>query len=124
MLKTSIRNGELLKELALLGLGDAVAVVGCRFALPVETQVIDLAITDNLPCVEDIFALLADHVIFSEVTLPHEMDAQMRENIMNKAGNVRENELTYRQLQVVCKNAKLIIRTGDMRESGVAVIRI
>ncbi|WP_430883452.1 RbsD/FucU domain-containing protein [Fusibacter sp. JL216-2] len=124
MLKTSIRNGELLKELAMLGLGDAVAIVGCRFALPEETQVIDLAITDNLPSVEDIFGLLADNVIFSEITLPHEMDEVLRARVIKKAGSVRENELTYRQLQVVCKNAKLIVRTGDMSESGVVVLRV
>lgn len=124
MLKTSIRNGELLKELAMLGIGDAVAVVGCRFALPEETHVIDLAITDNLPTVEDIFGLLADNVNFSEITLPHEMDEDLKTRILDRARQARENELTYRQIQVVCKNLKLIVRTGDMSESGVVVLRV
>ncbi len=51
------------------------------------------------------------------------MDEVLRARVIKKAGSVRENELTYRQLQVVCKNANLLFELGHER-IGVVVLRV
>ncbi len=124
LMHSNIRNGELLKRLVMMGEGDAVVVAGCRFSLPEELPVIDLAVTDNLPKIEDVLSILIKNVKFSEVTIAHEVDEGLKNAIEKNVQGLKVNDLTYRQLQVVSKNTKFIIRTGDMSEAGVVVLRI
>ena len=124
MLKSNIKNGELLKRLASMGQGDALSVVGCRFALPEGLPVIDLALAENLPTIEQVVVLLSNNVDFSELTLAHELNDDSKKVLTGKLDSMKLNELTLRQLQVVSKNTRFIIRTGDMLEAGALVLRI
>lgn len=124
MINTTIRNGELLKRLVMMGEGDALVLAGCRFSLPEDLPVIDLAIMDNLPTLQDVLSVLVDNIKFTEMTIAHEMDADLKSALEGKTQEVKVNELTYRQLGVVSKNARFVIRTGDMSEAGVIVLRI
>jgi len=124
LMHSNIRNGELLKRLVMMGEGDAVVVAGCRFSLPEELPVVDLAVTDDLPTIQDVLSILTTNVKFSEMTIAHEVDETLKSAIEKNVQDLKVNELTYRQLQVVSKNTKFVIRTGDMSKAGVVVLRV
>jgi len=124
MLKSNIKNGEILKRLALMGEGDALTIVGHRFALPENVDVIDVSIAEDLPTIEQVTEIITKDMIFSEITLPHEMDEDAKELIKGKVDSMKLNELTIRQVQVVAKNTRFVIRTGDGKQAGALVLRI
>lgn len=124
MLKSNIKNGEILKRLVLMGGGDALTIVGYRFALPEGVDVIDLALSEDLPTVEQVVQIIASNMAFSEITLPHEMEDTAKDTIKENLESMKLNELTLRQLQVVAKNTRFVIRTGDSMDAGAVVLRI
>lgn len=123
MLKKGIRHGELSKVLALLGEGDAVAVCGCRQALPEGVPVIDLALTDNIPTVDQVLDVLASSLSIKEHTIAQELDESVRMRWNDRLGEAKGSILAARQLSILSKNAKVVVRTGDMAQYGLLVIR-
>ena len=124
MIKNGIRNGELAKFIATLGEGDVIILSGCRFSLPEGVPVIDLAVTDNLPRMESVLNVLVDVCMFTEATIAHEMDDSLKEKTQPMMEEYKVNELTYRQLQVLAKNASVVVRTGDMSSASAIVLRV
>lgn len=123
MLKNGIRNGELAKILTQMGEGEIIAISGCRFALPEGIPIIDLALTDNVPTMEQVLCVISENFSVSEITRAEEMDLEIKNQVENLFSNVRYNDLTYRQIQVLVRSAKAIVRTGDMAFSGVFVLK-
>jgi len=124
MIKSGIRNGEISKHMSLIGEGDVIVISGCRFSVPEGVKLVDLAVTDNLPKLDEVLRVITENCTFSESTVAHEMDNHLKEEIEPLIHDLKNNELTYRQLQVVAKNARVVIRTGDMSEAGVIVLRV
>lgn len=123
MLKKGIRHGGLAKVLAMLGEGDAVAVCGCRQALPEGVPVIDLALTDNIPTVDQVLDVLMSSLSIKEYTSAQELDESVRMRWDERLAEAKGSNLAARQLSIVAKSAKVVIRTGDMAQYGLVVIR-
>ncbi len=124
MIKTGIRNGEIAKYMALIGEGDAVVICGCKMSLPEGVPVVDLAVTDNLPTLDVIADVIISTCMFKECTVAHEIESSLKEKMDVMLSGLKTNELTFRQLQVVTKNTKLVIRTGDMSDAAALVLRV
>lgn len=124
MINSIIKNSEILKRLALLGEGDAIAISGLRSALPEGVDYIDLAVTDNLPSLSQMVKLIMSSAQFSEATLANEADDSFKGELKDILMDVKTSELSLRQLQVVAKNARFVIRTGDTAKAGLVVLRV
>lgn len=124
MINSIIKNSEILKRLALLGEGDAIVISGLRSALPEGVDYIDLAVTDNLPSLSQMVKLIMSSAQFSEATLANEADDSFKGELKDILMDVKTSELSLRQLQVVAKNARFVIRTGDTAKAGLVVLRV
>lgn len=119
MMNTNIKNSAILGELAALGNGDVIVLASVNFPIPETAKLIDVSIKDALPSIEDILEPLMLDCSFSSLTVCDELGEkfeEVKESIIKITKFDDVESLTFRQLKVVSKNAKFVIRSGDSNE--------
>lgn len=118
-MKTNIKNSFILGELAKLGNGDVIVIGSVDFPIPDTATLIDVSVKEGMPTIEDIVEPLLLDCGFASMTMCDELEKDFEEskNTIIKLTEFDSVEsLTFRQLKVVAKNAKFVIRTGDSNE--------
>jgi len=119
MMNTNIKNSFILGELAKLGNGDVIVIGSVDFPIPETAILIDVSIKDGMPTIEDIVEPLLLDCSFASMTMCDELEKEFEERkkaIIKLTKFDLVESLTFRQLKVVSKNAKFVIRTGDSNE--------
>lgn len=119
MMKTNIKNSSVLGALAKLGNGDVIVIGSIDFPIPDTAKLIDLSVKDDMPKVEEILQPLLLDCSFASMTMCDELETKfgdVKKSIVEVTEFDLVESLTFRQLKVVAKNAKFVIRTGDTNE--------
>ncbi len=119
MMNTNIKNSSILGELAKLGNGDVIVIGSVDFPIPETALLIDISLKDSLPSVDDVLKPLLLDCKFESMTMCDELEndfAKVKEELIGLTDFDDVESLTFRQLKVVAKNAKFVIRTGDTNE--------
>lgn len=118
-MNTNIKNSSILGELAKLGNGDVIVIGSVDFPIPETALLIDISLKDSLPSVDDVLKPLLLDCKFESMTMCDELEnefAKVKEDLIALTDFDAVESLTFRQLKVVAKNAKFVIRTGDTNE--------
>lgn len=119
MLKTNIKNSLLLNNLAKLGKGDVIVIGSSDFSIPEGATLIDISLVEGVPSVEQVLKAVTMDFDFTSLTVCDELGEgfeSIKEELKNISGKKDPESLTFRQLKVVSKNAKFVVRTGDNNE--------
>lgn len=119
MMNTNIKNSSILGELAVLGNGDVIVIGSVDFPIPDTAKIIDVSIKSGMPTIEDILEPLMLDCNFSALTVCDELGRdfeETKESLVKITKFESVESLTFRQLKVVAKNAKFVIRSGDTNE--------
>lgn len=127
MLKTNIKNSLILNSLAQLGKGDVIVIGSQDFAIPEGAKFIDISLTEGIPSIEQVLESVTKDYDFTSMTVSDELGerfAELKEEIIKISGKDSPESLTFRQLKVVAKNARFVIRTGDTNEFKSLVLTV
>ncbi|BEP28670.1 RbsD/FucU domain-containing protein [Helicovermis profundi] len=116
MINSKIKNSELLYELSKLGESDSFVIVNSEFPCSKDVKVIDLSLTDNVPNLIDVMQVIFTEVESTDITFPEEISGVDKEEYSKMSCLNNLKYLTYRQFKIVAKNAKFIVRTGDIKK--------
>ncbi len=117
MKKTGIINKKLCEQLAGLGHTDCFLVCDAGFPVPRDAICIDLAIRFGEPGLTDCVDAILSEVIVEEVAIAEESLENNRilpDYVEKRFRNQRINTLPQKELAECGKNAKFIVRSGDV----------
>lgn len=127
MLKTNIKNSLILNSLATLGKGDVMVIGSSDFAIPEGAKLIDISLTEGVPSIEQVLKAVSSDFGFTSLTVCDELGegfAEIKDDMTRISGKDNPESLTFRQLKVVSKNARFVIRTGDNNEFKSIVLTV
>lgn len=122
MKKNGIVNAPLNAGIAELGHTDLVLVTDIGFPIPRDANRVDLAITDNLPTLQQVLELLSDEIFVEGVVRAEQIPSNhpdleqfLQATFKGAEFSVETHEA---MLSEMAKKAKLIIRTGGYEPWG------
>jgi len=119
-------NRELSRYISQQGHQDLLMVVDAGFAIPKDLDVVDLALSINVPTVPQVLAVLKDYYSVEKMVISHEtknISPTLFDKIRNSFGVNMEVELVeHHILKVKSKEVKLVIRTGDFTAYGNVIL--
>jgi D-ribose pyranose/furanose isomerase RbsD len=126
MLETGIINRELAGILSRQGHGDWLMVTDAGFAIPKDADVLDLSLTENVPTVPDLLAVLSKFFSVEKMILANQTSDRnpgLFGRIVKSFGEGVEVELVdHATLKEISKKSKSIIRTGDFTAFGNVIL--
>ncbi|OUT98605.1 MAG: D-ribose pyranase [Flammeovirgaceae bacterium TMED32] len=126
MKEIGLLNRELSRYISQQGHQDLLMVVDAGFAIPKDLDVVDLALSINVPTVPQVLAVLKDYYSVEKMVISHEtknISPTLFDKIRNSFGVNMEVELVeHHILKVKSKEVKLVIRTGDFTAYGNVIL--
>ncbi len=126
MKEIGLLNRELSRYISQQGHQDLLMVVDAGFAIPKDLDVVDLALSINVPTVPQVLAVLKDYYSVEKMIISHETEnisPTLFDKIRNSFGVNMEVELVeHHILKVKSKEVKLVIRTGDFTAYGNVIL--
>lgn len=126
MKEIGLLNRELSRYISQQGHQDLLMVVDAGFAIPKDLDVVDLALSINVPTVPQVLAVLKDYYSVEKMVIAHEtknISPTLFDKIRNSFGVNMEVELVeHHILKVKSKEVKLVIRTGDFTAYGNVIL--
>ena len=126
MKEIGLLNRELSRYISQQGHQDLLMVVDAGFAIPKDLDVVDLALSINVPTVPQVLAVLKDYYSVEKMIISHEtknISPTLFDKIRNSFGVNMEVELVeHHILKVKSKEVKLVIRTGDFTAYGNVIL--
>ena len=126
MKEIGLLNRELSRYISQQGHQDLLMVVDAGFAIPKDLDVVDLALSINVPTVPQVLAVLKDYYSVEKMIIAHETEnisPTLFDKIRNSFGVNMEVELVeHNILKSKSKELKLVIRTGDFTAYGNVIL--
>lgn len=117
MKKQGILNSEIAKVLADLGHTDQIVIADCGLPVPNGVKKIDLALTAGVPSFEEVVRAVYDDMVVEKIIVAKEINEknEKTKNFLDELfKEVEMEEVTHEQLKQLTKNAKVVIRTGEI----------
>lgn len=126
MKRKGIINGELAKQLASTGHQDLILVCNAGLALPTNIPVIDLAVTQNIPLIEEVLKAILEEIEVEYYFIPEELRDEQKdkyEKIKRLMPQAKEEANPFIGFKSFTRNVKYIVRTGDMTPYANYILR-
>ena len=116
MKREGVMNGELAKAFAELGHTDTVVIADVGLPRPRGVTVIDLAVGYGIPTFEQLLEVVSRELVIEKATVAREMEDANHpayEAVLRRFG--KPALITHDELKIVCRDATLILRTGEAK---------
>ncbi len=116
MKKNGILNSNISNVLSQLGHTDTIVIADCGLPIPDGVLKIDVSLRPGFPSFSDVFDVVCADMTVEKFYYANEMineNGNLYENI-NKKLNCNSENVSHDQLKELSKQAKAIIRTGDI----------
>lgn len=117
MKRRGVINQPLSSELAGLGHGDTFLLCDAGFPIPKDMKRIDLALSFQIPSMQQCLKAILDEVVFQKVTIASEMKGLNQEGytfLKNTFQKQEFEEVSQIELVELAKQAKFIVRSGEL----------
>ncbi|TDU25970.1 D-ribose pyranase [Arthrobacter sp. JUb115] len=121
MLKSEILNAPLLAALAKCGHTDIVVIADCGLPLPEGPLVIDLALVQGLPSLDQVLEVLARNMVIENSTLAAEAENGPVQELC-LARDLDPDFISHEELKAQLPQAKVIVRTGEATPYANAIL--
>lgn len=118
MKKGGIINRGILKGIGEIGHTDAVMICDSGFPIPKDAQCVDLSLVKGTPRLEPVLDALLEEMVVEAFYLHDEMPGANPEGyayVQKKLTKQTGHEVNFEVLKEKASQAKLIIRTGEIR---------
>ncbi len=126
MKETGILNRDIAAVLSEQGHGDLLMVTDAGFAIPLDVEVIDLSLKENVPMVMDVLSELARHFSVEKMYMSKETEEISPSHFKKVAAafgdHVEVETLAHSDLKVLSRDVKAVIRTGDFTAYGNVIL--
>lgn len=126
MKEVGILNRDLAAVLSEQGHGDLLMVADAGFAIPKDMEVIDLALSENVPLVLDVLSELKKYFSVEKMYLSRETGEVNPSHFKNVTGmfgpRVELEILEHDELKALSHKVKAVIRTGDFTAYGNVIL--
>lgn len=117
MKKKGILNSSIASVLAKLGHTDTIVIADCGLPIPDDVKRIDISLTLGNPTFIETLAAVIDDMEIEKITLASEIkkyNANVHNEITKLLPNVEKAYVDHEQFKQLTKNAKAVIRTGEI----------
>ena len=117
MKKHGILNSEIAKVLVDLGHTDQIVIADCGLPIPDGVKKIDLALIPGLPSFEDVAKAVFDDMVIEKIIVASEINEKNPETkqfLDDLFTNIEMEQVSHEEFKKRTKNAKAIIRTGEI----------
>lgn len=117
MKRQGVINQPLSNALAGLGHGDYFLLCDAGFPIPKHVERIDLALTFNVPSMQQCLKAILDEIVVQKVTYAQEMPELNPDGaafIRNTFQNQEVVQVPQTELVELAQNAKFIVRSGEL----------
>ncbi len=117
MKRQGVINQPLSNELAGLGHGDRFLLCDAGFPIPKDMKRIDLALSFNIPNMQQCLKAILDEIVVQKVTIASEMKGLNQEGYTFLKNTFQEQdfeEISQTELVKVAEQAKFIVRSGEL----------
>ncbi|MBN8209652.1 D-ribose pyranase [Bacillus sp. NTK071] len=116
MKKRGMLNSHIAKVLADLGHTDQIVIADAGLPVPTGVPRIDLSLKPGTPSFIEVVSELLDEMVVEQVTLAEEVETNVEVNkeLKHCLSNIPTSYLTHEAFKEQTKEAKVIIRTGEM----------
>lgn len=117
MKKLGILNSEIASVLATLGHTDVIVIADAGLPIPKEVRRIDLALTKGNPSFLQVLDAVIEDMQIEKVTLAKEIKEKnqlLEEEILSRFSTHEIEYTEHQNFKDMTKNAKAIIRSGEM----------
>lgn len=117
MKKKGILNSSIASVLAKLGHTDTIVIADCGLPIPDVVKRIDISLTLGNPTFIETLAAVIDDMEIEKITLASEIkkyNANVHNEITKLLPNVEKAYVDHEQFKQLTKNAKAVIRTGEI----------
>ena len=126
MKETGIINRDLAAVISEQGHGDLLMVADAGFAIPMDVEVIDLSLKENVPTVMDVLSELSRHFSVEKMFISKE-SAEISPSHFKKVSvafgdHVEVETLAHSDLKLLSRDVKAVIRTGDFTAYGNVIL--
>ncbi len=116
MKKAGVLNRRLSEIIAGMGHTDLVVISDAGFPIPPGVELVDLAVTANVPGIREVVRAVAGELLVEEITLANET-RDRKDALANELAAVFLDAtvqfMSHDDLKVASASAKAIIRTGE-----------
>lgn len=126
MIKKGIVNGQLLKELALVGDKEFFMVQGIGMPTPQGVPVIDLALIPGLPDMRTCLQAIVETSPMDNYIIPEDLsqkDEKLYKEVTQIMGETKSETMSGIMLREFVKKCKFIVRTGDTNPLAVIALQ-
>jgi D-ribose pyranase len=122
MKKTSLLNAPLSKIIARMGHGDHLVVADSGLPIPYGRELVDLAVTPQLPRLLDVLSVILTELKVETVLVTHEMEqkspqyySELQKNLKKNLPGVPIEKITHARLKEITQETHNIafVRTGE-----------
>ncbi len=122
MKKTALLNAPLSRVIARMGHGDCLVVADSGLPIPYGKELVDLAVTSQLPRLVDVLAVILQELKVEKVIITHEMQKKspqyyqkLSETLINLIPDVAVESITHEKFKEVTRETHNIafVRTGE-----------
>lgn len=117
MKKKGILNSHISKVLSDLGHTDQIVIADAGLPIPNGVLKIDLALKSGIPSFCDVLSIVLDDMVVEKMILASEIVENNKvtlECIEKEFDSTKIEKITHEEFKVLTKNAKVIIRTGEV----------
>lgn len=121
MKKSGILNAALLGELAKLRHTDKFVICDAGFPIPKDGNVVDVSLTEGIPSFEQTLRAVVNEMVVEEYVAFSVMESKNPDCyhlITTLFQNQKSSFVTMPEFQELAKDAKLFIRTGELRPAS------
>lgn len=117
MKKKGILNSHISKVLSDLGHTDQIVIADAGLPIPEGVLKIDLALKSGIPSFCDVLSTILDDMVVEKIVIASEIVENNKvtlECIEKEFDSTKIEKVTHEEFKVLTKNAKVIIRTGEV----------
>ena len=126
MKEVGILNRDLAAVISEQGHGDLLMVADAGFAIPLDVDVIDLSLKENVPLVLDVLTELKKYFSVEKMYLSRETGQVNPSHFKQVTGlfghDVEHEVLEHEEMKALSHQVKAVIRTGDFTAYGNVIL--
>lgn len=121
MKKNGILNAQLICELTKLRHMDKMVICDAGYPIPKDGNIVDISLVEGIPSFEQTLRAVVNELVVEEYvafSAMKEKNEDCYRLIVNLFKNQKSSFVTMPEFQEIAKDAKLFIRTGELRPAS------
>lgn len=118
MKKDRLLNRDIVYEVAALGHTEYICIADCGLPIPKGVRVIDLSVRAGIPRFLEVLDAVREELVVESIVLASEIDENnpaLSEQMNDRFSDCPIKKVSHEDFKDLTKNAKCIIRTGEVK---------